>query len=184
MVVSHHAVAGIWTLDLQKSSRVLLPTEPVTLTITYRHTCLLPHFISGGGAWFIGKRDQRYTLLAPWPQLASCAYCRYVQHAIVARARVYTHTHTHWSWYCGSLTFEYCLRENKSGAYRVCTFFVALRQRIGFLSLLPPKSKADTSSRELWQILHIHTWFFLQIFIHDLKTSRHNQNKTKTLPPK
>jgi len=28
MVVSHHVVAGIWTLDLQKSSRVLLPTEP------------------------------------------------------------------------------------------------------------------------------------------------------------
>jgi hypothetical protein len=28
MVVSHHVVAGIRTLDLQKSSRVLLPTEP------------------------------------------------------------------------------------------------------------------------------------------------------------
>jgi hypothetical protein len=28
MVVSHHVVAGIWTPDLQKSSRVLLPTEP------------------------------------------------------------------------------------------------------------------------------------------------------------
>jgi glucan phosphoethanolaminetransferase (alkaline phosphatase superfamily) len=28
MIVSHHVVAGIWTLDLQKSSRVLLPTEP------------------------------------------------------------------------------------------------------------------------------------------------------------
>ena len=28
MVVSHHVVAGIWTLDLRKSSRVLLPTEP------------------------------------------------------------------------------------------------------------------------------------------------------------
>jgi hypothetical protein len=28
MVVSHHVVAGLWTLDLQKSSRVLLPTEP------------------------------------------------------------------------------------------------------------------------------------------------------------
>jgi hypothetical protein len=28
MVVSHHVVAGIWTLDLWKSSRVLLPTEP------------------------------------------------------------------------------------------------------------------------------------------------------------
>jgi hypothetical protein len=28
MVVSHHVVAGIWTLDLQKSSPVLLPTEP------------------------------------------------------------------------------------------------------------------------------------------------------------
>jgi hypothetical protein len=27
MVVSHHVVAGIWTLDLRKSSRVLLPTE-------------------------------------------------------------------------------------------------------------------------------------------------------------
>jgi hypothetical protein len=28
MVVSHHVVAGIWTLDLRKSSWVLLPTEP------------------------------------------------------------------------------------------------------------------------------------------------------------
>ena len=28
MVVSHHVVAGIWTLDLWKSSPVLLPTEP------------------------------------------------------------------------------------------------------------------------------------------------------------
>jgi hypothetical protein len=28
VVVSHHVVAGIWTLDLRKSSRVLLPTEP------------------------------------------------------------------------------------------------------------------------------------------------------------
>jgi hypothetical protein len=28
MVVSHHVAAGIWTLDLWKSSRVLLPTEP------------------------------------------------------------------------------------------------------------------------------------------------------------
>jgi hypothetical protein len=28
MVVSHHVVAGIWTLDLRKSSQVLLPTEP------------------------------------------------------------------------------------------------------------------------------------------------------------
>jgi hypothetical protein len=28
MVVSHHVVAGIWTLDLWKSSQVLLPTEP------------------------------------------------------------------------------------------------------------------------------------------------------------
>jgi hypothetical protein len=28
MVVSHHVVAGIWTSDLRKSSRVLLPTEP------------------------------------------------------------------------------------------------------------------------------------------------------------
>jgi hypothetical protein len=28
MVVSHHVVAGIWTLDLRKSSRMLLPTEP------------------------------------------------------------------------------------------------------------------------------------------------------------
>jgi hypothetical protein len=28
MVVSHHVVAGIWTLDLRKSSRVLLSTEP------------------------------------------------------------------------------------------------------------------------------------------------------------
>jgi hypothetical protein len=26
--MSHHEIAGIWTLDLQKSSRVLLPTEP------------------------------------------------------------------------------------------------------------------------------------------------------------
>ena len=28
IVVSHHVVAGIWTLDLRKSSRVVLPTEP------------------------------------------------------------------------------------------------------------------------------------------------------------
>jgi hypothetical protein len=28
MVVSHHVVAGIWTPDLWKSSRMLLPTEP------------------------------------------------------------------------------------------------------------------------------------------------------------
>ena len=28
MVLSHHVVAGIWTPDLRKSSRVLLPTEP------------------------------------------------------------------------------------------------------------------------------------------------------------
>jgi hypothetical protein len=28
MVVSHHVVAGIWTSNLWKSSRVLLPTEP------------------------------------------------------------------------------------------------------------------------------------------------------------
>jgi len=28
MVVNHHVVAGIWTPDLQKGSRVLLPTEP------------------------------------------------------------------------------------------------------------------------------------------------------------
>jgi hypothetical protein len=28
MVVSHHVVAGIWTPDLWKNSRVLLPTEP------------------------------------------------------------------------------------------------------------------------------------------------------------
>jgi hypothetical protein len=28
MAVSHHVVAGIWTLDLRKSSQVLLPTEP------------------------------------------------------------------------------------------------------------------------------------------------------------
>jgi hypothetical protein len=28
MAVSHHVVAGIWTLDLRKNSRVLLPTEP------------------------------------------------------------------------------------------------------------------------------------------------------------
>jgi hypothetical protein len=28
MDVSHHVVAGTWTLDLWKSSRVLLPTEP------------------------------------------------------------------------------------------------------------------------------------------------------------
>jgi phage shock protein PspC (stress-responsive transcriptional regulator) len=27
MVVSHHVVAAIWTLDLRKSNRVLLPTE-------------------------------------------------------------------------------------------------------------------------------------------------------------
>jgi hypothetical protein len=28
VVVSHHVVAGIWTSDLRKSSRVPLPTEP------------------------------------------------------------------------------------------------------------------------------------------------------------
>jgi hypothetical protein len=28
MVVSHHVVGRIWTQDLQKSSRVLLPVEP------------------------------------------------------------------------------------------------------------------------------------------------------------
>jgi hypothetical protein len=28
MVASHHVVAGIWTPDLRKSSRVLLSTEP------------------------------------------------------------------------------------------------------------------------------------------------------------
>jgi hypothetical protein len=28
MIVSHHVVTGIWTLDLRKNSRVLLPTEP------------------------------------------------------------------------------------------------------------------------------------------------------------
>jgi hypothetical protein len=28
VVVSHHVVAGIWTSNLRKSSRVLLPTEP------------------------------------------------------------------------------------------------------------------------------------------------------------
>jgi hypothetical protein len=28
MAVSHHVVAGIWTLDLRKNSWVLLPTEP------------------------------------------------------------------------------------------------------------------------------------------------------------
>jgi hypothetical protein len=47
MVVSHHVVAGIWTPDLRKSSRVLLPTEPshqpetdfyCPLIFTYAHT--------------------------------------------------------------------------------------------------------------------------------------------------
>jgi hypothetical protein len=28
VVLSHHVVAGIWTLDLRKNSQVLLPTEP------------------------------------------------------------------------------------------------------------------------------------------------------------
>jgi hypothetical protein len=38
VVVSHHVVAGIWTSDLWKSSRVLLPTEPSHQPpqITYR----------------------------------------------------------------------------------------------------------------------------------------------------
>jgi hypothetical protein len=36
MVVSHHVVAGIWTSDLRKSSRVLLPTEP-----SYQPDCVL-----------------------------------------------------------------------------------------------------------------------------------------------
>jgi hypothetical protein len=36
MVVSHHVVAGIWTPDLWKSSRVLLPTEP-----SHQPKCLL-----------------------------------------------------------------------------------------------------------------------------------------------
>jgi hypothetical protein len=50
MVVSHHVVAGIWTLDLRKSSRVLLPTEPSHQPLFYLYmyvfTCLcvfVPH---------------------------------------------------------------------------------------------------------------------------------------------
>jgi hypothetical protein len=49
-VVSHHVVAGIWTPDLQKSSQVLLPTEPshqppyyYFLNCSLWHHLLQPH---------------------------------------------------------------------------------------------------------------------------------------------
>ena len=48
--MSHYVVAGIWTLDLRKSSRVLLPTEP-SLQPQFRVFFL--HF--GGGTAPNGK---------------------------------------------------------------------------------------------------------------------------------
>jgi hypothetical protein len=44
VVVSHHVVAGIWTSDLQKSSRVLLPTEPSHQPSSEFLTRFLPNF--------------------------------------------------------------------------------------------------------------------------------------------
>jgi hypothetical protein len=50
MVVSHHVVAGIWTLDLWKSSRALLPTEPshqpscIFLTAVNMLYCMFVYF--------------------------------------------------------------------------------------------------------------------------------------------
>jgi hypothetical protein len=43
MVVSHHVVAGIWTLDLRKNSRVLLPTEPSHQPWKIILKCWSPH---------------------------------------------------------------------------------------------------------------------------------------------
>jgi hypothetical protein len=61
MVVSHHVVAGIWTLDLQKSSRVLLPTKPSPQPHTLSFLCDLVNLIRtayrGISGWlFIGVR--------------------------------------------------------------------------------------------------------------------------------
>ena len=47
MVVSHHVVAGTWTQDLQKSSRVLLPAEP-------------SHQPQHWGSWVCSSRCQLY----------------------------------------------------------------------------------------------------------------------------
>jgi hypothetical protein len=65
MVVSHHVVAGIWTPDLRKSSRVLLPTEPshqplvLFLTAESCHyyisrTLSLSHLVSAFGGKEVG----------------------------------------------------------------------------------------------------------------------------------
>ena len=63
MVVSHHVVAGIWILDLRKSSRVLLPTEPshqpplhsflIRLMLIWARSC------SWGCCWQGGSREVR-----------------------------------------------------------------------------------------------------------------------------
>jgi hypothetical protein len=63
MVVSHHVVSGIWILDLRKSSRVLLPTEPshqpplhsflIRLMLIWARSC------SWGCCWQGGSREVR-----------------------------------------------------------------------------------------------------------------------------
>jgi hypothetical protein len=53
MVVSHHVVAGIWTLDLWKSSRVLLPTEPSHQPLITNFYWTVPALLNGnyGQSW-------------------------------------------------------------------------------------------------------------------------------------
>jgi hypothetical protein len=51
VVVSHHVVAGIWTLDLRKSSWVLLPTEPHWAGLTRTH--------------YVAKADSGLLILRP-----------------------------------------------------------------------------------------------------------------------
>jgi hypothetical protein len=48
MVVSHHVVAGIWTSDLQKSSWVLLPTEP-----SHQPRLFLNEYSLNSGSWWV-----------------------------------------------------------------------------------------------------------------------------------
>jgi hypothetical protein len=59
MVVSHHVVPGIWTLDLRKSSRVLLPTEPSLQPQNHRFL-IQNYLISGCFSLNLYKSDLHY----------------------------------------------------------------------------------------------------------------------------
>ena len=68
VVVSHHVVAGIWTSDLRKSSRVLLPTEPSHQPYCYVLTFSSVKMIHVAGhsdaclSHYLEKLRQRYCL--------------------------------------------------------------------------------------------------------------------------